>query len=130
MSIGIVGIRYKPKIYLLDSHTDPKVLAPFNATKDLEFVDSTGSASAFMRREIFDTCRIDPSYIIGQWDLDLCLQARAVGWKIANYKAFPEMKAMNKWGGCAEYRRARRNREAIRNSIKRMKQKWGLRKAV
>ena len=125
-SIGIVGIRYKTNIYRLNSQIHPTALLPEKATQNLEYVDCTGSASAFIRREVFNQCKIDPVYKIGQWDLDLFLQARATGWKIVNYQAFKEMRANNNFGGCPEYRRARMNRKGIRNSVARFKQKWGL----
>ena len=129
-SIGVVGIRYKPKVYRLDSKIYPRVFSTKLATSSIEYVDSTGSASAFIRREVFDLCKVDDEYKLGQWDLDLFLQARSVGWKIVNYQAFGGMSAINSWGGSPEYRAGRMNRKEINKSIRRFKQKWGLLKAV
>lgn len=129
-SIGVVSIRYKPKVYRLDNQLCPRVLSPVAATSSVEYVDSTGSASAIIRREVFDLCSVDPEYKLGQWDLDFFLQARSVGWKVVNYKSFSGMRAINDFGGSAEYRAGRMNRGKINESIKRFKQKWGLLKAV
>ena len=129
-SIGIVGIRYKPRIYKLNSHINPTVLEASNAETSLEYVDCTGSASAIIRREVFDLCKVDPYYSIGQWDLDLFLQARSIGWKIVNYQAFRGMKANNNWGGDAEYKAARLNRRGILRSVKYYKEKWGLERSA
>ena len=134
LSIGVVGIRYKPRIYVLDSTASPTGLYPVKPKNPIEYVDSTGSASAFMRREIFDLCSIDPAYIIGQWDLDLFFQVRSIGWKIVNYEAFNGMRAINDFGGCgenvAEYRQARICMPEIKNSVYRFRQKWGLQRTV
>jgi len=129
-SIGVVGIRYKPKVYRLHKSIYPRILNPVEAKISAEYVDSTGSASAIIRREVFDLCRVDPEYKLGQWDLDLFLQARSVGWKIVNLKSFGGMKAINNWGGSPEYRAGRMDRKEINKSIARFKQKWGLVKAV
>jgi len=129
-SIGVVGIRYKPSVYKLDYHLNPKTLLPVQARSSIEYVDSTGSASAIIRREVFDLCSVDGEYKLGQWDLDLFLQARSVGWRIVNYQAFGGMKAINNWGGSKEYRSGRMNRKEINKSIARFKQKWGLLRAA
>ena len=126
LSIGVVGIRYKPKIYVLNSIINPCSISMKPVTSSMEYVDSTGSASAIIRREVFDLCKIDSDYKLGQWDLDLFLQARSVGWKIVNYQSFNGMKAINNWGGSKEYRVGRMNRTEINKSIKLFKQKWGL----
>lgn len=125
-SIGIVGIYFKPKVYRLNNHLCPRSLSHAEFKSSIEYVDSTGSASAIIRREVFDLCKVDPEYELGQWDLDLFLQARSIGWKIVNYKAFAGMKAINSWGGSKEYRAGRMDRKKIRKSIDRFKQKWGL----
>lgn len=130
LSIGVLGIRYKSKVYKLDSHLNPTTFHVSEVTSPIEYVDSTGSASAIIRRGVFDLCKIDPTYIIGEWDIDLFLQARSVGWKIVNCQLFPEMFAINDWGGSQEYRKARMNRVGINNSKKYFKQKWGLNRAL
>lgn len=130
LSIGIVGIRYKQNIYRLDSNLSPKILDKTESHSSIEPVDSTGSASAIIRREVFDLCFVDNSYKLGYWDLDLCLQARSVGWKIVNYRAFAGMKAINNFGGCSEYRRTRTNKDLISKSFKTYSKKWGLIKSV
>lgn len=127
-SLGMAGIRYKERVYRLDSTIKPTMLTPKVAKVPVEYVDSTGSASAFIRREVFNHCSIDPTYKIGQWDLDLCLQIRSVGWRIANYRAFKNMKAINDWGGCREYKKARLNMKKIRRSVTHMKSKWKLKR--
>lgn len=129
-SIGVVGIRYKPNIYRAHRTIYPRYIELVKATSSIEYVDSTGSASAIIRREVFDLCEVDSKYKIGQWDLDLFLQARSVGWKIVNYQAFGGMRAINNWGGSPEYRAGRMNRKEINKSINRFKQKWGLLKAI
>jgi GT2 family glycosyltransferase len=129
-SLGVVGIRYKPRMYMLNSQLDPTHLSAIDGKKPIEYVDCTGSASAFIRREVFDTCKIDPFYKIGNWDLDLFLQVRSVGWRMVNYKAFPQMHAINDYGGEWEYRKVRLNRVGINKSSKYFKKKWGLAKAV
>ena len=130
-SIGVVGIYFKPKLYRLDNQFCPRILASTDIFKSsIEYVDSTGSASAIIRRDVFDLCSVDPKYLLGQWDLDLFLQVRSIGWKIVNYKAFAGMRAINNWGGSKEYREGRMNRKKINKSIRLFKRKWGLLKAA
>ena len=129
-SIGVCSIRYKPRMYKLDSQTNPWELRAFDAIKPLEDVDCTGSASAFIRRDVFDLCSIDPYYSIGNWDLDLFLQIRSIGWRIVNYQKDPSMQAINNWGGCKKYKAARMNRAGINRSVKYFKEKWVLRRSV
>lgn len=130
LSIGIVGIRYKPNGYKLDRYLNPKVLGPQPLLSSAEEVDSTGSASAIIRREVFDLCKIDAEYKLGFWDLDFCLQARSIGWKIVNLRAFAGMKAINNFGGSREYRNGRMNKKKINASSAKYKAKWGLVKSV
>lgn len=130
MSIGVVGIRYKSSIYRLNSHLDPTTFHVVKAEKPIEYVDSTGSASAIIRRDVFNLCKIDPTYIIGEWDIDLFIQARSVGWKIVNYQDSPKMKVINDFGGCPEYNRTRVDRSGINNSVRYFKNKWGLKMAL
>lgn len=129
-SIGVAGIRYKGNVYKLDSVFNPTTFRITEAEHPVEVVDSTGSASAFIRRDVFNLCRIDPTYIIGEWDIDLFMQARAVGWKMVNVQTFPEMGAVNDYGGPPEYKKARLNRKEIKNSVNYFKQKWGLDRAL
>lgn len=125
-SCGVVGIRYKDKGYVLDSKMKPYSLRPIQLTKPIEEVDCTGSASAIIRREIFEYCKVDQFYKIGYWDLDFFLQVRHIGWKIVNLKSFDNMKAINNWGGSKEYRKARTNKEGILIGRKHFKQTWNL----
>ena len=129
-SIGVVSIRYKDKIYVLDSQHNPYDLLPTVVRSDKDEVDCTGSASAFIRREVFDLCEIDSFYIIGYWDLDLFLQIRSIGWKIVNCETFEGMKAINNWGGSIEYRKARTNKVNILKGRAHFKSVWGLRKTI
>ena len=129
-TIGVVGIRHKSKIFKLDSYLNPTTFNASDAEENIEYVDAVGSATAIIRREIFDLCNIDPTYIVGEWDIDLFLQARSVGWKIVNYKTVSEEGAINDWGGSNEYKRARMNRKEINNSVKYFKEKWGLNRAL
>jgi len=129
-SVGVCSIRYKPRMYKLDSQTNPWELRAFDAIKPMEDVDCTGSASAFIRREVFDICSIDPFYSIGNWDLDLFLQIRSIGWRIVNYQKDDSMQAINDWGGCKAYKAARLNRVGIGRSVKYFKEKWVLRRSV
>lgn len=130
LDVGIAGIRYKPNIYKLDDTFNPLTFNIVNAENSVEYVDSTGSASAIIRSDVFDLCKIDPFYIIGEWDIDLCMQARSVGWKIVNLQFSDDMKAINNFGGCKEYREARLDRKGIKRSIKYFKKKWGLNRAL
>jgi len=130
LDIGVAGIRYKSKIYKLNSVFKPTTFNVVDAQFPIEYVDSVGSASAIIRRDVFDLCKIDPTYIIGEWDIDLFMQARAVGWKLVNLQLFDKMAAVNNWGGSKEYKAARLNREEIKKSVKYFKQKWGLDRAL
>ena len=129
-SIGVVGIRYKDKGYVLDSQFKPFDLKPIELTQSIEEVDCTGSASAIIRREVFDLCKIDPFYIIGYWDLDFFLQARHIGWRIVNYQSGDSIGAINNWGGSPEYRKARTNKEKILLGRKHFKSIWMLRNTI
>lgn len=128
--VGIAGIRYKSKVYKLDNTFNPITFNVIDAEQAIEYVDSTGSASAIIRSAVFDLCKIDPFYIIGEWDIDLCMQARSVGWKIVNLQLFPDMKAINDFGGCKEYKDARLDKKGIKRSVKYFKRKWGLNRAL
>jgi len=130
LSVGVAGIRYKPKVYKLNSQIHPFDILPTQVRKSIEDVDCTGSASAFIRREIFDLCKIDDFYRIGYWDLDLFLQVRSLGWRIVNCELFEGMRAINSWGGCKEYRKARVNKTNILISRQHFKKRWNLRKTV
>lgn len=129
-SIGVCSIRYKEKIYVLDSQHNPYDLLPTTVKSTKNDVDCTGSASAFIRREVFNLCKIDTFYIIGYWDLDLFLQVRSLGWRIVNYAKDKNMRAINNWGGNKEYRKARTNREQILIGRKHFKTIWNLRKTI
>jgi GT2 family glycosyltransferase len=130
LDVGVAGIRYKPEVYVLDSNIHPRTLFSRKAKKDIEEVASTGTATAFIRREVFDLCSIDPFYVIGYWDLDIFLQARSVGWKVTNIKLFEDMKGINDWEGNAEYRAWRVNRQEIWRSRRYFRQKFGLERTV
>ena len=130
LDVGIAGVRYKPEVYRLNSQIFPRILFSEKAEKAIEEVDSTGTATAFIRRDVFDLCSIDPYYVIGYWDLDFFLQARSVGWKVVNLELFNEMKGINDWEGDAEYRAWRVNRQEIWRSRKYFRSKWGLTRTV
>lgn len=90
----------------------------------LHLVDIMGSATMVLRREVFDDCTIDPKYVIGLWDYDLCAQMRKVGWEIGILYD-RKFLAVNDSGGPVEYTRERYNKTVIRRSMARLRQKWG-----
>jgi GT2 family glycosyltransferase len=130
LDVGVAGTWYKDQCYTLDSPHSPKTLLTKPFTAPVQEVDSTGTATAIIRKEVFDLCSIDPYYVIGYWDLDFFLQARSIGWKVVMLKLFPEMKGINDWEGCAEYRSMRMNRKEIWRSRKYFRLKWGLERTV
>ena len=57
---------------------------PVNFSTKIVDVDLIGAASILMRQEVAMIPEvIDPRYIIGTWDFDMCLNIKKAGWKIA-----------------------------------------------
>jgi len=92
----------------------------------LDYCDAMGSATMIIRREVFDTCNLDPDYFVGWGDIDFCVQMRKEGWKLA-ILTIPDYMAFNDTKGSPEsYKEIRNNIEYARKSAKRFKEKWGI----
>lgn len=94
--------------------------------RNIVTVDLIGAASMMMRKEVaLLPGVIDPSYVIGTWDFDMCLNVRKAGWKIATL-CDPAHIAIND----KTYRSQTYIKEKVRNPIrlrglKIFEQKWG-----
>lgn len=92
----------------------------------LDYCDAMGSASMIIRREVFDTCNLDPGYFVGWGDIDFCVQMRKVGWELA-ILTIPGYTAFNDTQGSPKaYKKIRNNVEYARNSAEKFREKWGL----
>jgi len=84
-----------------------------------------GSATMITRMDLFKNQKIaiDPDYVLGLWDYDLCLQIKMAGYALAMITS-PNAMAHNDSGGSDEYKGGRYNREIIKKSVKYFEKKW------
>ena len=127
-SLGVCGVYFKPHGYRIkNGFENNKIIYKheFNGVRGLTHVDVLGSATAFIRKEVFDLCAVNPDYFLGMWDWDFFLQARKVNWKLATL-VIPELHAINAAGGPREYVAARRNKTYIARAVKMFIENWRL----
>jgi GT2 family glycosyltransferase len=120
--IGAVTFWCSPNLNFWDAIGNRMI--PRQPTPPFDFGDAVGSGTMVMKREIFDTCDLDPGYFVGWGDLDFCMQIRKAGWKIGML-CIPGFKALNdSRGNTPKYRENRYNKIWAEESRKRFYGKW------
>ena len=95
-------------------------------TQDVVEVDLIGAASLFMRREVALLPNlIDPSYSIGTWDFDMCLNIKNAGWKIATIVDKSLIALNDKTHRFRGYKAGRVNNRLRVEGTKIFERKWG-----
>lgn len=87
-------------------------------------VDMIGAASVLMRRELALSDIIDHNYYLGSWDLDMCLNVRKLGWKIATISDKSLISINDITYRTPKYKACKYNR-IRQKGIKLFEQKWG-----
>lgn len=86
-------------------------------------VEYTGFGAAAFRREVFEKCSFDPEYRVGGGDLDMSMQLKEAGLKLA---ILPMPGLVHDGGGDPAYGAERWNQAYIEAAWTRFKEKWGV----
>lgn len=86
-------------------------------------VDYTGFGASAFRREVFEKCEFDPEYFVGGGDLDMSMQLKEAGFRVA---VLPMPGLVHEGGGDPIYVAERWNPGHINASWRRFKRKWGV----
>jgi hypothetical protein len=102
-----------------------KRLLPSRPKPPFCYSDAVGSGTTMVRKEVFQTCDLDPNYYIGWADMDFGKQVKLAGWKqgVLTVKGF---QANNPPDYPPEYRKVRHNSHHTEASWRRYKTKWGM----
>ena len=124
--LGAIGM-WHPAIWKM---TQDKTLRPVMPKRNaLNYVDAMGSATMITRREVYETCTLDPNYYIGWGDFDFCMQMQSNKWKLATI-IIDNFHAVNNSGGCEEYSKHRGNLDFSKKSANYFYKKWGVKIAA
>ena len=86
-------------------------------------VDYTGFGVSAFKREVFEKCEFDPEYRVGGGDLDMSMQLKEAGFRVA---VLPMPGLVHDGGGDPNYIEERWNQSYLEASWDRFRRKWGV----